>query len=299
LSAFAGSVHGHTHERLVLERLARPLVLWCDGAHDAVENMRRDAALLARLEAQDEAVRVPVLRVFRFDPPGITLGHAQRPERELDLERCRADGVRWAVRPTGGRAIYHDQEWTFSLATALDDPTWGGSVAEAYSAVANLVTTALERLGVPDVSGARATGRRAGTAIDRPDAAGREASCFAATGRHEIVRGGRKLVGCAQRRTASAILHQGSLLLGEAHLRLADYLALPEERRARLREYLRGATAHAGDHLGSEPPLADFAAALAASLGPDVRRVDGAAGAFLLTLAKPPSYTSPRVQPGD
>src|SRR5207249_1466696 len=81
------------------------VILWCDGAHDAAENMRRDAALLA---AADRAgAFIPVLRLFRFEPHGITLGYAQRPERELDLARCARDRVRWAVRTTGGRALCH------------------------------------------------------------------------------------------------------------------------------------------------------------------------------------------------
>src|SRR5262245_38498278 len=99
------------------------MLLWIDGAHDALENMRRDTLLLAGAEARGE----PVVRLFRFDPPGITLGANQRPERELDLARCMAEGVPWAVRPTGGRAIFHAEEWTYSLATPIDDPEWGGS----------------------------------------------------------------------------------------------------------------------------------------------------------------------------
>ena len=75
--------------------------------------MRRDAALLERIDRAAAAgadETEPVLRLFCFAPPGITLGHAQRPERELDLERCRCEGVPWAIRPTGGRAIFHAQE---------------------------------------------------------------------------------------------------------------------------------------------------------------------------------------------
>ena len=66
------------------------MILWCDGVHDAAENMRRDAALLAAAEAGAD----PVLRLFGFDPPGITLGRNQDPSRELDLARCAADRVR-------------------------------------------------------------------------------------------------------------------------------------------------------------------------------------------------------------
>src|SRR5438093_592703 len=131
------------------------MILWCDGAHTPDENMRRDVALLAALEGAPEgeapggthagAARrasdatsgegrpEAVLRLFRFDPHGITLGRAQNPSQALDLARCLADGVPWAVRPTGGRAIFHAEEWTYSLAASIDDPRWGGSLSQAYA----------------------------------------------------------------------------------------------------------------------------------------------------------------------
>src|SRR6185503_5794341 len=101
----------------------------------------------------------------------------------------------------------------------------------------------------------------------------------------EVVVEGGKLVGSAQRRTARAYLQQGSILLGEGHLRLADYLALPADRREPVREALRRAAASAERWLGTAPPLERFADALAAELGPRWTRVDGASGAFLLTLS--------------
>jgi hypothetical protein len=96
------------------------MILWCDGAHDPAENMRRDQALL---DAAGTGTP-PVLRLFQFEPPGITVGRNQTPERELDLARCMADGVGWAIRPTGGRAIFHAEEWTYS--SPPDDPGWVG-----------------------------------------------------------------------------------------------------------------------------------------------------------------------------
>lgn len=70
-------------------------VLWVDGSRDVREQMRRDAALLGGVAG--ESGTAAVLRVYRFAPAGVTLGRAQRAEVELDLERCRALGVDWAV----------------------------------------------------------------------------------------------------------------------------------------------------------------------------------------------------------
>jgi lipoyl(octanoyl) transferase len=246
------------------------MILWCDGGHDPVENMRRDAALL------DAVARGagPVLRLFSFHPPGITLGRAQEPARELDLGRCAAAGVRWAVRPTGGRAIYHDEEWTYSLAAGLQDPDWGGGLHEAYGRASRLLVASLVRLGVPATL---APGAARGDLAPRSPH-GAAAPCFASTARHEIVIEGRKLVGSAQRRTAGALLQQGSVLLGPAHLRLADFLAIPEASRGRVRDGLADAAADAGRWLGARPPLARWADALQAELPAGTVRVEGEAG---------------------
>lgn len=245
------------------------IVLWCDGAHDPAENMRRDAALLAAAEA--EAGRPAVLRLFQFSPHGITLGRAQDPARELDLARCRADGVPWAVRPTGGRAIFHAEEWTCSLAARLEDAEWGGAAAVSYARLARLLAAALQRLGVP---AALAPGVRGSIGFPRTGAA---TPCFASTARFEIVAAGGKLAGSAQRRGARALLQQTSVLLGAGHLRLADYLAIPEGGRARLREDLARASRPAGRWLGAEAALERWAGALGSVL-PATTRVDGARG---------------------
>src|SRR5262245_27998736 len=123
------------------------MILWCDGPHDPAENMRRDAALLGRAAADPRFE--PVLRLFRFEPHGITLGHAQRPDEVLDLDLCRADGVPSAVRPTGGRAIFHSEEWTYALVARIGDPAWGGTLSEAYARASRLLLASLHRLGVP------------------------------------------------------------------------------------------------------------------------------------------------------
>jgi lipoate-protein ligase A len=260
------------------------LILWCDGAHDAVANMERDATLLAAADTGAE----PLLRLFAFHPPGITIGIHQRADEELDLARCAADRIGWARRPTGGRAIFHEHEWTYSLAAPLDDPEWGGGRDVAYQRISRLVVASLLRLGVPAELAAARDG-----APDRDLAprtvGGPAAPCFASTARHEVVLRGRKLVGSAQRRTAAGLLQQGSLLLGPGHLRLVDYLRIPGTERERERSRLAHAAGDAGAWLGTGAPLARWADALHAELGASARRFDGPDA---LTLAQPPPYTS-------
>jgi len=258
------------------------MILWCDGAHSAAENMRRDAALLERLERGEDPR--PVLRLFCFAPPGITLGLLQDPDRQLDTARCRADGIEWAVRPTGGRAIFHAEEWTYAFAGRLDDPRWGGTLGESYAAVGELLLKSLVRLGVPAelASGRGTVTERAGGSATAP--------CFASTARHEILLEGRKLVGSAQRRLRRAFLQEGSVLLGDGHLRLADYLCVPEESRARIRADLARRSSHAGRWMG-RAALERWADALVAELREPAEVLRGETGREALTPCESASYT--------
>lgn len=269
------------------------MILWCDGAHSARENMRRDERLLERLErtADGGPAAEPVLRLFQFTPPGITLGRAQNPERTLDLDRLRADGVEWAQRPTGGRAIFHDDEWTYSFVARIADPEWGGSLIEAYDRLSRLVHASLMRLGVAAelVAGRPRRADEPGDAEPTTDPA--RPSCFASTARHEIELRGRKLVGSAQRRTAAALLQQGSVLLGDGHLRLAEYLRIEGPARERARRALDANATGCGAELGPERSLERWAGAIAGAMGARVRRYSAEAGAWLLTPTELAPYT--------
>jgi len=222
--------------------------------------MERDARLLEAAEADFDWT--PLLRLYRFRPAGITLGRGQDPAQALDLGRCAADGIGWSLRPTGGRAVFHDAEWTYSFTARHHDPAWGGTLTMAHARIARLIVASLVHLGVPAES---AAGRERGHGV-------RGGPCFATTSRHEIVLAGRKLVGSAQRRTASAWIQQGSLLLGPGHLRLADYLRLEPVARTEARRLLEFHSTDAGAYLGVNPPLERWATVLASVL-PGVRRI--------------------------
>jgi len=253
------------------------MILWLDGAHGPLENMRRDSMLLDAVVSG--ALAEPVLRLFTFVPRGITLGRSQDPSRELDLPRLESAGLEWAARPTGGRAIFHDEEWTFSLATPLGPLGWAADAASAYASTCELLARAMAQLGVPvETSSGSARG------VGPPRAHGGPAApCFASTARHELTIGGRKFAGIAQRQVHGGLLQQGSLLYGDSHLELLDWVVLAPESRALARGMLADAAAHAGPWLGQRPELARLAQALATQL-PSVRMLVGAEGARALGL---------------
>jgi lipoate-protein ligase A len=227
-------------------------------------HMAVDAGLLDDLEAGRAG---PVFRLYTWVPPAVSIGYHQDPARELDLEAVRARGFDVVRRPTGGRALLHADELTYAVAAPIDDPLLGGGLAESHARVSDVFRRALQALGVPAELAGSSAGRAAEGA--RPvDAAGVAAPCFAAPTRTELVVGGRKILGSAQRRGRTAFLQHGSLMLGPGHLAIADVLNLPREARARWRARLAAATTSVDVEAGRFVSAAEVAAVLATVLSP-------------------------------
>ena len=132
-------------------------------------------------------------------------------EREIDLERCRAAHIDWVRRPTGGRALLHQQELTYSVTGPVDHPLFSGGPNATSSAVSRALLGGLEALGIADAR-INADPKQSGSAK-----AARSPACFAALNHCEITVRGRKLIGSAQRRLQRACLQHGSILIDTDH----------------------------------------------------------------------------------
>ena len=154
---------------------------------------------------------VPVVRLYAWRCPTLSLG-AHQSARDVDLEACRRLGVDVVRRPTGGRAVLHDAEVTYSVAGRLGERPFGSSVTGIYDRVAEALVAGLAILSVP----AETACRTMPDGVVRSFATGSvpPADCFARPSRREILVGGRKLVGSAQLRRRGAFLQHGSILLG-------------------------------------------------------------------------------------
>jgi lipoyl(octanoyl) transferase len=183
----------------------RSLALMIDAPAPGATNMRRDLWLL---EACARGEIPGAVRLYGFDPACLSLGRMQ-PMSDVNLAACARDGVDVVRRPSGGRAVLHDQEVTYTVVCRSTDLAFGGRVLESCSRIHAAIAAGLALLGVP-------TRPRALPADLRRDA--REgasvADCFARPAAHELldVRG-RKLVGSAQARRGGALLQHGSVLL--------------------------------------------------------------------------------------
>lgn len=228
--------------------------------------MRRDRERLLALEA--DPGRGPSLFLYRWREPTVTLGYAQIAERVLDLEAVARAGVPVARRPTGGRAILHADDWTYSAVVPLDDPRFGGGLAASVSRLAAVVAAALAAVGVDCVPAGRAAARtaRAARAAARTPLAD-EPACFALAVGHELTVAGRKLAGSAQRRLTRALLQQGTILAGPGYERLADLLPGEGEPRAAARARLLAATVTVRELTGGRARFEDFARALGHAWG--------------------------------
>ncbi|HET6681609.1 MAG TPA: biotin/lipoate A/B protein ligase family protein [Gemmatimonadaceae bacterium] len=201
------------------------------------ENMAIDEALLDRARTSGEAV----LRVYAWSRPTLSFGRHQRARGIWEPERARGMGVDFVRRPTGGRALLHHHEITYSVSAPVQP---GTSARASYDAINRLLLDGLARLGV--AASLAAPSVRAAL----PDAA----PCFERPALGEIVVNDRKLIGSAQWRERDAYLQHGSILLDDdqALVRTLAGNGVPE---AALAATLR-------DALGRAPELDEVAGTL-------------------------------------
>jgi len=183
------------------------------GVQDATLNMAIDeAVLLCHLQGQVP----PTLRVFGWTQPSISLGRFQRVEREINYDLCRQQGVALVRRPTGGRAVYHRDECTYSVVSSRAQGIPAGVVA-AYAYLAQGLIAALDHLGVhAELSEGRAS--------KQPSAA-----CFASSTQADLTSGGLKVIGSAQVWKEEALLQQGSLPMDDRSAEFYTLLQFPDE----------------------------------------------------------------------
>jgi len=191
-----------------------------DGQHDGATNMARDEAISRAVSA---GTQLPTLRLYAWSPSAISLGLSQRLS-SVDMARCHADGVGIVRRATGGLAILHTDELTYSVTLPIQHPIAAGDVMTSYRRIAAAIVQALKWLGVADANANR---------VAKEDKATGPV-CFEAPSDYEVVGGGKKLVGSAQWRRVDGVLQHGSLpLLGDI-ARVCRYLVdAPDEAKVR------------------------------------------------------------------
>lgn len=195
------------------------------GAAPGAYNMALDMAILSEVEAGRSP---PTLRIYGWSPACISLGHSQRAEDEIDPAEAAGRGYDVVRRPTGGRAVLHVDELTYSVIAPFDAAPWCATHSASYRAISQALAEVLDQEGL-------GVTLERGYPVEKPRHLRAMTPCFSSTARSEVVWGDRKLVGSAQRRFRSAFLQHGSILLSERHRDIVSCLRLdPERRRAYL-----------------------------------------------------------------
>ncbi|MFQ5637336.1 MAG: biotin/lipoate A/B protein ligase family protein [bacterium] len=197
------------------------------GSADGAFNMAADEALARSIISNQ-----PVVRVYRWQPYAISIGYNQN-FHELNRAKCTEDGIDIVRRPTGGGAIFHAHELTYSVIIPRSHFYYEKNNIDLYNQISSAIIRALNYQGSP-------------VALEKksPDVTGanREQhyfACFVTSAQYEIHYQSKKLVGSAQRRFKNAVLQHGSVILGDEHRRILDYMSLQESDKTRdLKELL-------------------------------------------------------------
>ena len=193
-----------------------------------VNNMAVDSAIADAVRAERQ---LPTLRLYGWNPFCLSLGYGQRM-READVAALEERGWDLVRRPTGGKAILHGDELTYSLCLPLDHPLASGDVVESYRRISVGLLNALHCLGLS------ATAQHQGASAGQ-SAAG--AVCFELSSHYEITCDGRKLIGSAQLRRKGVMLQHGTIPLRGDLARICEVLTFDSEdareaQRQRVRE---------------------------------------------------------------
>ena len=200
------------------------------GPQNGAMNMALDMAMT---QAAVDETSFPTLRVYGWRPPAISLGYHQN-EKDVDLTRCREDNIDVVLRPTGGRAILHFNELTYSVVIPPSSVHFAPDIQSVYALISRGLVAALRQLEV-------------NVEFDRAEKTPKDFNkgelstlCYASSVKYEINIGRKKLVGSAQRRINGGVLQHGSILIGSEHLMIAKYLTAKNEQwRKRVVEYMQ------------------------------------------------------------
>lgn len=168
-------------------------------------NMALDEALLAW---HSEGKIRPTIRFYGWNPPTLSIGYFQTVEKEINIDAVKSLNLGFVRRPTGGRAVLHDKELTYSVIVSEAHPNMPQSVTEAYRVISQGILEGFKQLdlnayfSVPTTTNEIDNLRKPGSAV-----------CFDTPSWYELVVEGRKVAGSAQTRQKGVILQHGSILL--------------------------------------------------------------------------------------
>jgi lipoyl(octanoyl) transferase len=179
--------------------------------------MALDEALLLKTTSENT---LPTLRLYSWSPPAISLGYAQH-SNDIDFSALSSLGWGLVRRPTGGKAVLHTDELTYSIIAPLENKVVEGSLLESYFRIAKALLLALDFLGVKAESEKKQ--------IPQVHSQTTNPICFEVTSNYEITAEGKKVIGSSQARKSGGVLQHGSLPLSGDLSRITTVLRYNSE----------------------------------------------------------------------
>lgn len=208
-----------------------------DSYHTGFMNMAIDEAIMI---AHREGFVPPTIRFYQWSPPAVSLGYFQDLQKEIDVDTCKNMGIDIVRRPTGGKAVLHDKELTYSFIIKESHPLVNDSILETYKKISGGIIRGLFYLGikadlVPLREKLKSTpsGNEAKSKIPHSDI---KSICFSVPSQYEVQVKGKKIVGSAQVRKREIVLQHGSLLIELEKDKLFSVFNFPS---AKIREKLK------------------------------------------------------------
>ncbi|MBE3090856.1 MAG: lipoate--protein ligase family protein [Candidatus Atribacteria bacterium] len=174
-----------------------------DSYHTGFMNMAIDEAIMI---AHREGLVPPTIRFYQWSPPAVSLGYFQDLQKEIDVDVCQDMGIDIVRRPTGGKAVLHDKELTYSFIIRENHPLVNNSILETYKKISGGMIRGLSYIGVT----AELVPLREKSEIHHSDF---KSICFSVPSQYEVQVEGKKIVGSAQVRKREIVLQHGSLLI--------------------------------------------------------------------------------------
>lgn len=184
-------------------------------------NMALDEALL---HWHSKGMIPPVIRFYEWNPATLSIGYFQRAKKDIDFEQLHRLNLGFVRRPTGGRAVLHEHELTYSVIVSEDYPNMPKTVTEAYKVISEGLLLGFQNLGleayfsIPDTEEKR-------DVLKKP----KSAVCFDVPSWYELVVEGKKVAGSAQTRQEGVILQHGAILIDFDDEKLISLFKFPSE----------------------------------------------------------------------
>lgn len=190
-------------------------------------NMAVDEVLSYRVSKGDS---IPILRFYRWDPPCLSLGYFQDAQKEINFEGLKKHKIDLVRRLTGGRAVLHDIEITYSIIIPLKYDWIPNSINESYRIISLALLEGLKKLGINASLSKKISGKIPHTS----------SACFDAPSSYELIANEKKIIGSAQKRFNGILLQHGSIPITLDVDKLFDLLKIePEEKKETLKQLFK------------------------------------------------------------